>query len=90
MASPLVHCYLLHAEWLTLMFTEHPEWKVDADLWQRVVTAAIQAGTNAQSHLLSMQEHNSNARTSRRSRADMPNPTEHEAQRQPSMNDGLS
>jgi hypothetical protein len=54
--QPLVHCYLLHAEWLTLMLTEHPEWKVDIDLWQRVVTAAIEAGKSAQSHLLSMQE----------------------------------
>jgi Cyanobacterial TRADD-N associated 2-Transmembrane domain len=87
--QPLVHCYLLHAEWLTLMLTEHPEWKVDADLWQRVVTAAIQAGKNAQSHLLSMQEHSSNGRTSWRRRADVSDAMEHQAQAQPSMNDGL-
>ncbi len=87
--QPLVHCYLLHAEWLTLMLTEHREWEVNADLWQSVVDAAIQAGKNAQSHLLSMQEHSSNARTSWRGGVDMSDPMEKQAPRQPSMNDGL-
>jgi hypothetical protein len=53
--QPLVHCYLLHSEWLTLMLTTHPEWKEDISLWQRVIDAAIQASKNAQNHLLSMQ-----------------------------------
>jgi hypothetical protein len=53
--QPLVHCYLLHSEWLTLMLTTHPEWKEDISLWEKVVDAAIQASKNAQNHLLSMQ-----------------------------------
>jgi TRADD-N domain-containing protein len=53
--QPLVHCYLLHSEWLTLMLTKHPEWKADISLWQKVVDATIQASKNAQNHLLSMQ-----------------------------------
>ena len=53
--QPLVHCYLLHSEWLTLMLTKHPEWKEDISLWQKVIDAAIQASKNAQNHLLSMQ-----------------------------------
>jgi hypothetical protein len=53
--QPLVHCYLLHSEWLTLMLTKHPEWKEDISLWQKVVDATIQASKNAQHHLLSMQ-----------------------------------
>ena len=53
--QPLVHCYLLHSEWLTLMLTKDSEWKACADLWQKVVDASIQASENAQSHLLTMQ-----------------------------------
>jgi hypothetical protein len=60
--QPLVHCYLLHAEWLTLTLAEHPEWKADGDLWRQVIAASLQAGEKAQSHLLSMQEHASSAR----------------------------
>jgi hypothetical protein len=53
--QPLVHCYLLHSEWLTLMLTKHPDWKEDVSLWKTVIDAAIQASQNAQDHLLSMQ-----------------------------------
>ena len=53
--QPLVHCYLLHAEWLALTLAEHPGRKVDASLWERVLEASIRAGENAQSHLLTMQ-----------------------------------
>jgi hypothetical protein len=54
--QPLVHCYLLHAEWLALMLDEHPHRKEDINLWQRILEASIQAGENAQTHLLNMQE----------------------------------
>ena len=68
--QPLVHCYLLHAEWLTLMLAEKPEWRVHADLWREVVAASIQAGENAQNHLLSMQEYASGARPDHRHQMD--------------------
>jgi hypothetical protein len=54
--QPLVHCYLLHAEWLALMLAEHPEREADASIWKQVLEASIQAGGNAQDHLLTMQE----------------------------------
>jgi hypothetical protein len=66
--QPLVHCYLLHAEWLTLLLTEGSGSKGDAGLWKPVIAAAIRASENAQAHLLSMQEHATDARTSHRSR----------------------
>lgn len=56
--QPLVHCYLLHAEWLTLMSGETLGPEVEAQLLQRVVEASIQAGANAQHHLLGLQELN--------------------------------
>jgi hypothetical protein len=58
--QPLVHCYLLHAEWLALMLAEHPDRKVDASLWERVLEASIRAGENAQAHLLTLQEQSFN------------------------------
>lgn len=63
--QPLVHCYLLHAEWLALMLAEHPERKVDADLWREVMSASIQASENAQNHLLGLQELSLNSRAKR-------------------------
>lgn len=39
--QPLVHCYLLHAEWLTLLLTKDPGSKDDAGLWKPVIAAAI-------------------------------------------------
>jgi hypothetical protein len=56
--QPLVHCYLLHAEWLTLMSGERLGPEVEAQLLQKVVEASIQAGANAQNHLLGLQELN--------------------------------
>jgi hypothetical protein len=53
--QPLVHCYLLHAEWLGKRF------EADADkthLWQirlDLISAALDASRNAQSHLLDLQ-----------------------------------
>jgi len=53
--QPLVHCYLLHAEWLGKRFEEDadPEnrWKVRHEL----IHAALEAGRNAQDHLLDLQ-----------------------------------
>jgi hypothetical protein len=66
--QPLVHCYLLHAEWLALTLAEHPERKVDADLWREAVKASIQAGENAQNHLLDLQDVNLNSRVRRHRR----------------------
>jgi hypothetical protein len=68
--QPLVHCYLLHAEWIALTLSEQPERKEDADLWREVVDASIQAGENAQNHLLGLEEtgFNSGIRRQRRKR----------------------
>lgn len=65
--QPLVHCYLLHAEWLTLMSAKLGE-KPDVECWRDVVKATIQASESAQNHLLIMQEYNSNPKGNRRSR----------------------
>ena len=54
--QPLVHCYLLHAEWLALVANEHVHEEAERDLWEEVIKAAIQASANAQEHLLSLQE----------------------------------
>jgi hypothetical protein len=64
--QPLVHCYLLHAEWLTLTLSENPKWKEDAEFWREVVKATVQASENAQTHLLVMQKYNSALKGSRR------------------------
>lgn len=53
--QPLVHCYLLHAEWLA------SEGRADLDdahevrFRERVIDASLKAASEAQSHLLSMQ-----------------------------------
>jgi hypothetical protein len=54
--QPLVHCYLLHAQWLASEAHEHSENKAELCLWQKVVDASISAGASAQEQLLSMQE----------------------------------
>jgi hypothetical protein len=64
--QPLVHCYLLHAEWLTLTLAENPKWKTDAEFWRDVIAATIKASENAQNHLLIMQEYNSSLQVNRR------------------------
>lgn len=53
--QPLVHCYLLHAEWLTSMAEDRFEKDTEFLLWKEVITASIKASCNAQNHLLSMQ-----------------------------------
>ncbi len=55
--QPLVHCYLLHAEWLASEARKQFGDKEEFRLWQKVVDATIKAGADAQDHLLSMQEH---------------------------------
>lgn len=53
--QPLVHCYLLHAEWLGKRFEQDADsanrWKVRHEL----IRAALDAGRNAQDHLLDLQ-----------------------------------
>lgn len=54
--QPLVHCYLMHAQWLASEAREHSGDEAESGLWQKVVEASIKASANAQDHLLSMQE----------------------------------
>ena len=54
--QPLVHCYLMHAQWLASEAREHSGDEAEFGLWQKVVDASIKASANAQDHLLSMQE----------------------------------
>lgn len=54
--QPLVHCYLMHAQWLASEAREHSGDATEIRLWQKVVDASIRASANAQGHLLSMQE----------------------------------
>jgi hypothetical protein len=72
--QPLVHCYLLHAEWLALTLVEHPERNSEADLWRDAVRACLRAGENAQNHLLSLQEPSRNSRVRRQGRVSAPHP----------------
>lgn len=54
--QPLVHCYLLHAQWLASEAPRHSADQAELCLWQKVVDASIKASASAQDHLLSMQE----------------------------------
>ncbi len=54
--QPLVHCYLLHAQWLASIADEHIHEQTELDPWNEVIRASIQASVNAQEHLLSLQE----------------------------------
>jgi hypothetical protein len=53
--QPLVHCYLLHAEWLGERFEEDADpanrWKIRHEL----IRAVLDASKNAQDHLLGLQ-----------------------------------
>jgi hypothetical protein len=66
--QPLVHCYLLHAEWLTLMSGDHVDKDVESKLWKEVIEASIQASVNAQNHLLSMHGPSPSKRTAGKAR----------------------
>jgi hypothetical protein len=53
--QPLVHCYLLHAEWLGKRFEEDAD---SANRWEvrhELIRAVLDAGQNAQDHLLDLQ-----------------------------------
>lgn len=53
--QPLVHCYLLHAEWLGERFEQDAD---DDQRWQirnELIQAVLDAGRNAQDHLLDLQ-----------------------------------
>ena len=54
--QPLVHCYLLHAQWLASIADGRIHKQTDLDPWNEVLKASIQASVNAQEHLLSLQE----------------------------------
>ncbi len=54
--QPLVHCYLLHAQWLASETPRHSADQAELSQWQKVVEASIKASASAQDHLLSMQE----------------------------------
>jgi len=54
--QPLVRCHLLHAEWLALTAPDEfgPDAKVE--LWRQVIQASVDAGVNAQKHLLALHD----------------------------------
>jgi Cyanobacterial TRADD-N associated 2-Transmembrane domain len=54
--QPLVHCYLLHAQWLASQTSQYSADQEELRLWKKVVDASIKASASAQDHLLSMQE----------------------------------
>ena len=54
--QPLVHCYLLHAEWLTREARKYFGDEAGLYLWHEVIDASIKASASAQKHLLTMQE----------------------------------
>jgi hypothetical protein len=54
--QPLVHCYLLHAQWLASEASEHSGNAIEIGLWEQVIEASIKASASAQDHLLSMQK----------------------------------
>jgi hypothetical protein len=55
--QPLVHCYLLHAEWLAAEGDHKYGREEGRLLMERVIDACIKAGSDAQDHLLTLQEH---------------------------------
>jgi hypothetical protein len=55
--QPLVHCYLLHAEWLTAQVAmQEPDQAARLRLWHKAIQATIQASVNAQDHLFTLNE----------------------------------
>jgi hypothetical protein len=52
--QPLVHCYLLHAEWLAERFGEDAEPAFLTGMRKDLVRAALDAGRHAQDHLLDL------------------------------------
>lgn len=52
--QPLVHCYLLHAEWLAERYDRGSDADVRAATHHDLIKAALDAGHNAQNHLLDL------------------------------------
>jgi hypothetical protein len=63
--QPLVHCYLLHAEWVASEAGEHLDDAGKVRLQEKVIVASLKAAADAQGHLLSMQMPRSKRRGSR-------------------------
>jgi hypothetical protein len=53
--QPLVHCYLLHAEWLASESCRQLDDAHELCLREKVIDASLKAASDAQSHLLRMQ-----------------------------------
>jgi hypothetical protein len=53
--QPLVHCYLLHAEWLVERFDKDADPKARWTMHHELIRAALSASNNAQHHLLDLQ-----------------------------------
>jgi hypothetical protein len=54
--QPLVHCYLLHAEWLAERFEKDADPNARWTMHHDLIRAALNAGNNAQNHLLDLQK----------------------------------
>jgi hypothetical protein len=61
--QPLVHCYLLLAEWLAAQGREEFGENEGRLLLRKVIDASIKAAADAQDHLLSMQDHGPDRRS---------------------------
>jgi len=61
--QPLVHCYLLFAEWLAGEGREEFGKEEGRLLLQKVIDASVKAAADAQDHLLSIQEHGADRRS---------------------------
>jgi hypothetical protein len=92
--QPLVHCYLLHAEWLASEAGEHLDDAGKIRLQEKVIEASLKAAADAQGHLLSMQMPRSEGvaqgqsrtgqtRSRSRHRCSHPGPRRPEGQRRP-------
>jgi len=53
--QPLVHCYLLHAEWLGMRFEHGADQATKWRIHQELIRAVLDASRSAQSHLLDLQ-----------------------------------
>jgi hypothetical protein len=84
--QPLVHCYLLHAQWLASEAHQHSGDKTEVSLWEKVVDATITASASAQEHLSNMQEPNPAKRGLRSARTPKA-PQRDRASKQPSIAD---
>jgi|SRR5580700_5186450 hypothetical protein len=61
--QPLVHCYLLLADWLAAEGREEFGKEEGRLLLRKVIDASVKAAADAQDHLLSMQEHGPDRRS---------------------------